>query len=94
MRNAELFRGVLELPDDDRHDPYDTETPEPCRGCNRTDCGEQCAEFRAWLAVAYLAWDAAGDADELSRCDWCMRPECGGNCADFKVGSGGDADAR
>jgi hypothetical protein len=65
MRNADLFRGALELADDDRHDPYDAETPEPCRGCNRTDCGEQCAEFRAWLTVAYLDWDAAhgGDAD-------------------------------
>lgn len=93
MRNADLFRGALELADDDRHDPYeDAETPEPCRGCNRTDCGEQCAAFRAWLAVAYLDWDAAmaerdaADlADELSRCDRCMRPECGGNCADFKT---------
>lgn len=45
--------------DDDRHDPRDSETPEPCRGCNRTDCDSQCAEFRAWLTVAYLDWDAA-----------------------------------
>jgi hypothetical protein len=44
------------------------ETPEPCRGCGRTDCGEQCAQFRAWLTVAYLDWDAAGggDADDLA----------------------------
>jgi hypothetical protein len=51
--------------DDDRHDPYQAETPEPCRGCNSLHCDSECAEFRAWLTVAYLDWDAAsgGDAD-------------------------------
>lgn len=43
------------------------ETPEPCRGCNRTDCGEQCAEYRAWLTVAYLDWDAAHGDDADAR---------------------------
>jgi hypothetical protein len=66
MRNADLFRNALETDDDGADDsPYDAETPEPCRGCNRADCGEQCAEFREWLTVAWLAVDAAsgGDAD-------------------------------
>lgn len=47
--------------DDDRHDPHAAETPAPCRGCGRTDCGEQCLEFRAWLTVAWLERDAAED---------------------------------
>lgn len=31
----------------------------PCRGCGSIHCDSECAEFRAWLTVAYLAWDAA-----------------------------------
>lgn len=82
--STRLFLHAAELADDDRDDPRaDSETPEPCRGCGRRDCDSECAEFRAWLAVAYLDWDAAEDADEPSRCDRCMRPECSGNCADF-----------
>jgi hypothetical protein len=66
VRNAELFRGALELPDDDRNDPHADETPEPCRGCNRTDCGEQCAEFRAWLTVVWLQVDTADRASQAA----------------------------
>jgi hypothetical protein len=55
----------LGMDDDDRHDPHEAETPEPCRGCGSIHCDSECAAYREWLTVAWLAVDAAhgGDAD-------------------------------
>jgi hypothetical protein len=63
--NTRLFLQAAELADDDRHDPHDSETPEPCRGCGRRDCGGDCPEYIEWLRFSFLVWDAAngGDAD-------------------------------
>ena len=78
-----LWNAAAELQDDDRFDPHDAETPDPCRGCGRPDCDSECAAYRQWLTVAYLDWDAA---ERPSACDWCGRSECTGYCAAFKEG--------